>query len=255
MFPPRRTALLAVALLLAAAPLRAAEPPRGWLNPLRYRDLALDAIHKARMPEAAEMLLAVATGSEMGPGEGWFHPGQGRYGWSWLATHFDKNGDGKITREEFAGPADLFDRLDRDGDGVLTAADFDWSERSPYHRLGMMAGQWFAFLDGNGNGRVSKEEWDAFFKKAAGNKGYLTPEDLRRVMQPPKPPEGQKGGPTPLVLFRGLFNGELGSFHEGPAVGDAAPDFRLWTPDGQTTYSLGDYRGKKPVVLIFGSFT
>ena len=30
----------------------------------------------------------------------------------------DKNG--KVTREEFSGPADMFDRLDADGDGVIT---------------------------------------------------------------------------------------------------------------------------------------
>ena len=32
----------------------------------------------------------------------------------------DKNGDGKISRDEYTGPAPLFDRIDRDGDGVLS---------------------------------------------------------------------------------------------------------------------------------------
>jgi len=254
MLVPRRTMLLA-ACLLAAAPARAADPPRAWLNPLRYRDLTLEALSKARLPEAGEMFLALATGSEMGPGEGWFHPGQSRYGWTWLAARYDKDRDGKITRAEFTGPADLFDRLDRDGDGVLTAADFDWSERSAYHKTGQLAGQWFSLLDANGNGRISKEEWEAFFQKAAKGKTYLTPEDLRRAMQLPKPPAGQQGGPSPLLLFRGLFNGEIGSLHEGPAVGDRAPGFLLATPDGKATHSLAEYRGKKPVVLVFGSFT
>src|SRR2546421_5245109 len=36
-------------------------------------------------PDAAQMLIAIARGSQMGPGDGWFHPGQSRYGWKWLA--------------------------------------------------------------------------------------------------------------------------------------------------------------------------
>jgi hypothetical protein len=39
------------------------------------------------------------------------------------------------------------------------------------------------------------------------------------------------------------------------AVGDPAPDFTLITRDGKAKVTLSDYRGKKPVVLIFGSYT
>lgn len=39
------------------------------------------------------------------------------------------------------------------------------------------------------------------------------------------------------------------------AVGDLAPDFRLKTKDGKHEISLSSFRGKKPVVLIFGSYT
>ncbi len=38
-------------------------------------------------------------------------------------------------------------------------------------------------------------------------------------------------------------------------VGDTAPDFTLTTQDGKSTVTLSAYRGKKPVVLIFGSLT
>ena len=37
--------------------------------------------------------------------------------------------------------------------------------------------------------------------------------------------------------------------------GDMAPDFTLKSPDGKTTVTLSDYRGKKPVALVFGSYT
>lgn len=38
-------------------------------------------------------------------------------------------------------------------------------------------------------------------------------------------------------------------------VGELAPDFTLLTQDGKSKMSLSDSRGKKPVVLIFGSYT
>ena len=38
-------------------------------------------------------------------------------------------------------------------------------------------------------------------------------------------------------------------------TGAAAPEFSLKSPDGKTTFTLADQKGKKPVVLIFGSFT
>lgn len=38
-------------------------------------------------------------------------------------------------------------------------------------------------------------------------------------------------------------------------VGDIAPDFKLKTLDGKRTIQLRQFRGKRPVVLIFGSYT
>jgi hypothetical protein len=40
-----------------------------------------------------------------------------------------------------------------------------------------------------------------------------------------------------------------------PKVGEAAPDFELTDVTGTKTVRLSDFRGKKPVVLLFGSFT
>ena len=39
------------------------------------------------------------------------------------------------------------------------------------------------------------------------------------------------------------------------AVGDIAPDFALKTVDGSSTVKLSSFRGKQPVVLVFGSYT
>lgn len=40
-----------------------------------------------------------------------------------------------------------------------------------------------------------------------------------------------------------------------PKVGDLAPDFVLSDNTGKKSVRLSDFRGKKPVVLLFGSFT
>jgi peroxiredoxin len=40
-----------------------------------------------------------------------------------------------------------------------------------------------------------------------------------------------------------------------PKAGDLAPDFTLTDISGTESVTLSDFRGKKPVALIFGSFT
>ena len=40
-----------------------------------------------------------------------------------------------------------------------------------------------------------------------------------------------------------------------PKVGDSAPDFELADMQGLNAIRLSDFRGKRPVALVFGSFT
>ena len=42
---------------------------------------------------------------------------------------------------------------------------------------------------------------------------------------------------------------------DAPKVGDLAPDFELRDSDGENPVRISDFRGQKPVALIFGSFT
>ena len=42
---------------------------------------------------------------------------------------------------------------------------------------------------------------------------------------------------------------------QAPKVGDLAPDFEISDSTGENTVKLSDFRGQKPVALIFGSFT
>ena len=40
-----------------------------------------------------------------------------------------------------------------------------------------------------------------------------------------------------------------------PKVGDVAPTFKLFTLDGEDETDLESFRGEKPMVLFFGSYT
>jgi EF hand len=214
-------------------------------------------IQSVRRLEFVEMLSAILSGAPMDGDSGWFHPVQSRYSWKWLADHMDANHDGTIAPEEFTGPKELFDRLDRDRDGRLTAEDFDWSDASPYWRQQGMARQLIRRGDADHDGKLSAEEWHSLFKQAAKGKDQLTADDLRVLLFPPQPktPAGSPSGmPSKTTLLLGLLNSELGSASEGPAVGRPAPDFTLPGPDGKEI-SLHAFRGERPLVLVFGSFT
>lgn len=42
---------------------------------------------------------------------------------------------------------------------------------------------------------------------------------------------------------------------QSPKVGDLAPDFELQDPEGNVQIRLSEFRGKRPVALVFGSYT
>jgi hypothetical protein len=176
-----------------------------------------------------------------------------RLGWPWLAQLHGLPIDGKLDRKSFRGPKELFDRLDRDGDGVLHAGDFDWSDEAPFRRQQALATALFNRLNQDGDGTINAKEWQEAFTKMAGRTGTLTPEDLRKMLYPDR--TRSMTPPSRWHRLFGFISGELGSFNEGPNPGEAAPDFTLKTPDGKTEVKLSDYQGNKPVVLIFGNFT
>jgi hypothetical protein len=43
--------------------------------------------------------------------------------------------------------------------------------------------------------------------------------------------------------------------HDAPKRGELASEFELWDVSGENRVRLSDFRGNKPVALIFGSFT
>lgn len=258
--------LITLALLAAPA---AAQPAGGGSAPAPQASAA-DA-QKAALwlesafagnpkPEAVEMLIAIGRGSQMGPGEGWFHPGQARYDWKWLAGRHAAGAVGMIPRVVFQGSKEHFERLDRMRDGMLTPVDFDWTDDGPMGQINMMLSRLFFQVNEDGDGRLTSEEWSKFFADASEGKDHLTLDDLRAAMMKNRsrslPASSSPPPPmTPELLVRGLFRGEIGSIHEGPGLNQPAPDFTLKTRDGKETIHLSDHFGKKPIVLVFGNFT
>jgi len=256
-------------LLLLAATAGAADPPVTLppLDPAKYADAKAAAATAAEIekqyagkaqPEAVKMLVAILRGSQLGPGEGWFGPAKTRYTWKWLAARHDLPADAKgLPRDKFLGPPELFARLDRDGDGAVTPFDLDWSDRNPYVQQAGMVTRFFRRMDADGNAKLTRDDMEAFFKRASGGKDHLTPEDLRTALLSAGPGGAfvPGDGPTVPMLVKGLYGSEVGSLQEGPAVGDTAPDFELKTADGSQTVKLSKLVGPKPVVLVFGNFT
>lgn len=263
--------MLHAGLILLAASLPSQSPDA---TPARPARVSVD------WPEGWRMFGSIlANGAKMGPGTGWFLPGDSRYDWPWLAHRADANRDGRVSPDEWKAAPSLFERLDRDADGALTAADLDWSPSSPNLQRQAMLRQRFSMLDANGNGRVSQDEFLRLYQAVARDDSGLTPDDLGLLFglsarrgpttrpsgaRPPaaSPPPGMM--PSRWTLLKGFVSGEIGAFSEGPDVGDPAPDFTLPlaeiadAKDGQpveTHVRLSDQLGEQPVILIFGSFT
>jgi Ca2+-binding EF-hand superfamily protein len=187
--------------------------------------------------------------------------GEKRFDWRWLAARCDKDANATVTREEFPGASDTFTRLDRNWDGKLTAEDFDWSGNGTLGRQKATTFALFKSIDKSSDGRINSEEWQAAFARLAQDKGYLNDHELEELIFQPAVVKSQRerkmfeerSTTRSQRLARLIESGRF--FTDGPRPGELAPDFKLSTPDGKTTVALSSYRGKKPVVLIFGSFT
>ncbi|HMQ22911.1 MAG TPA: hypothetical protein PKE00_10510 [Planctomycetota bacterium] len=212
--------------------------------------------------------------------------------WDFFAARHDKNNDGVISVDEYGRGEARFRDLDVDGDGKLTSKDF---ARTPARRRGAQRPQarlrgsqapsateqrphWVrAFFaadeagksdglsdgksDGTADGIVKRAEWDAYCASKL-NGGAIVVDGI---------------GSMDIAEAKAVFarfdtdrNGELVG-HElevlstrqaALAEGDVAPDFTLpyvgkvkASEGGKATLRLSSFRGKRPVALIFGSYT
>jgi Iodothyronine deiodinase/EF-hand domain pair len=208
-------------------------------------------------PEWVDMLTGILEEEPMGPEFGWFRTAktQTRFDWDATRRQYDRDGDGRVTRQEMSASEADFARLDRNRDGALTPPDFDFSGSALAPSPGSMV---FMRSDHDGNGKITREELQAFFKAAdSDGQGFLSLSDLQEAFAPPPaPPAGSGSGrPSKATLVRGLFRREVGSLEPGPKLDDSAPDFTLKTNDGKDEVTLSKLIGPRPVVLVFGSST
>jgi Ca2+-binding EF-hand superfamily protein len=84
----------------------------------------------------------------------------------------DTNGDGKISRDEWKRPADMFDKLDTNHDGYITRDE-------------MRAGRRFDInqMDTNHDGKISKDEWKGrsqmFDRLDTNHDGFITQDEMK----------------------------------------------------------------------------
>jgi Ca2+-binding EF-hand superfamily protein len=77
-----------------------------------------------------------------------------------MLHHADENGDGVITRAEFADARNkMFTRLDRNGDGYLTKDDRPRRFAASRGGNGNRLAEAMTLLDKDGDGRISRDEF------------------------------------------------------------------------------------------------
>jgi hypothetical protein len=239
------------------------EPRSGDESPLNQQAQQVANELKERLSadsEARAMLDHILSGSRLGPGEGWFAlaHAQTRFGWDDVQQTYDANADEQVAADEFPGSEEDFARLDRDGDQVLTAKDFDWNEHSLSPSPGFML---FFQADRDANGKITREEFaDLFESLDTTSQGFLSLDELRDQFQPPSEEASAQqrarrpDRPSRSTLVLALQQQEIGSLQSGPALNEPAPDFTLTSLDGGEV-TLSQEIGEQPIVLIFGNFT
>lgn len=147
----------------------------------------------------------------------------------------DRNGDGRISREEFPGPEAMFERLDANRDGMLTEAEMRRQRelpRGPLRPGGGPAGGMALWqrADANQDEQVSLQEWNDFFT--------LADENADKILQPEEWQAASRGVPLK---------------DPAPALGDRAPAVKARRLGSSEEVDLSAMR--RPTVLIFGSYT
>jgi Ca2+-binding EF-hand superfamily protein len=181
--------LLAFSLLFGAASLALGQTPKAAAPQAPLRDLFLDldsngdrVIERSEVPEsghhAFDTLLKYGDRNHDGKLEAEeYRDLLQKVSWNRVLSPeqreqrfktWDKNGDGKISREEFPNGAARFAQLDRNEDGFLSRDELPWMNpgASKAAALGPAAGptregflRRLKQMDKNGDGRVSRDEF------------------------------------------------------------------------------------------------
>lgn len=216
---------------------------------------------------------------------------QGRRGddgadvWKALAERYDRDGDGRIAAAEYTRGEEKFARLDRDRDGALTAADFAGRRRGASRFAGLRAAR---AADADGDGVVTAAEWKAWLATLApAGDGTIGADTLAAALRGGRRGRAGRGGGAERMataldrdgdgavgladlalvfaeldrdgsgaLEAGELGGRRGSSAPTPRAGDPAPDFELaYAKEPGKKVRLSSFAGKRPVALVFGSYT
>jgi len=114
---------------------------------------------------------------------------------------FDKDNDGKVSKEEFPGPAEHFPRMDKNGDGFITGDEVQPGRPPQMGQMdgtgpqGMMGKNFIQRFDKDNDGKVSKDEFtgrpDRFTGLDKNGDGFISADEMP---QGPPPQMGSQGG-------------------------------------------------------------
>ena len=215
-----------------------------------------------------------------GGGPGAKRPVGPRFGFTFdrLLERCDRDKDGKVTREEWQGPEQVFGQMDQDNDKVVTKEEFQARMRARSGgnmgrgNLGdraapqqepqkLDAAALLKLLDADKDGSVSKEEIEKFFRKNdSDDDGKLDEDELKVAIA------SQADREVVEVEGPSVVEGQKA----GIGVGYYAPDFELqpiepyaclqrWLggdDEGiEKRITLSQLVGEQPVLLLFGSYT
>ena len=179
--------------------------------------------------------------------------GGGRMGSRWeRMKRFDKDGDGKVSKDEWSGPKAFFARMDADGDGFVDEKEVNGASMGggrgsmggPGGRRGGMSGRggtpdmgWvFKRMDRDGDGKFTEKDLEKIRATADKNgDGKLDEKEFMEFLnaKAKRPPRG-----------------------EAPKEQGMAPGFELERLDGKGKLALASLlKNERPVVVVFGSLT
>ncbi len=147
-------------------------------------------------------------------------PDEAKTVWEYLSGRYDANGDGKIAKDEYSRGTRQFERLDKDKNGFIEEADTE--QQGGRGRGGR-----------RGGGQRPAE---------APTEGSAAPDFQLETLYPTK----ATTTPTPE---------EAGPKGDGKKVPATKRDSKAETPPTYERVKLSSLKGKKPVALIFGSYT